>query len=120
MNVRRELRLLGAGCGLLLGLAALTPAASAPPAAAAPSAGARTLPPLPDHLPAWMNSKKGDRVFAKRGSFNFKIYSIPKLAVDLNAVAVGHAMAYEDLVTGHAASLETKTFDRINSVLNHP
>jgi hypothetical protein len=35
---------------------------------------------------------------------------VPKLARDLNAVAVGHAMAYEDLVTGKAAGLETDTF----------
>lgn len=38
----------------------------------------------------------------------------------MNAVAVGHAFAYEDLVTGKANELETKTFDRINWVLKNP
>lgn len=29
-------------------------------------------------------------------------------------------MAYEDLVTGKASTLESQTFSRINGVLNHP
>ncbi len=33
---------------------------------------------------------------------------------------MGHAFAYEDLVTGKAKNLETKTFERINWVLKNP
>jgi hypothetical protein len=94
-------------------------AGHAAPAATADS-GAKPLPPLPEKLPAWMESKKANKIFYKRGRFNFDVYTLKPLARDLNAVAVGHAMAYEDLVTGKAAGLETKTFDRINRVLNHP
>lgn len=82
--------------------------------------GARSLPPLPENLPGWLDNKKANKIFYKRGSFNFDIYNLKPLAKDLNAVAVGHAMAYEDLVTGKAAGLETKTYHRINRVLNHP
>src|SRR5205814_1594688 len=91
--------------------------------AAAPAAGpetARALPPVPQNLPAWLDNKQANKIFYKRGKFNFDIYNLPTLAKDLNAVAVGHAMAYEDLVTGKAATLDRKTFDRINWVLNHP
>lgn len=77
--------------------------------AAAPD---RTLPPLPGELPAWMKSRKLDHRFYKRGPYNFAVYGIRPLARDLNAVAVGHAMAYEDLVTGKVALLETETFER--------
>ena len=38
----------------------------------------------------------------------------------MNALAVGHAFAYEDLVTGKAKDLETKTFNRIDWVLKNP
>ena len=79
-----------------------------------------TLPPLPENLPAWMRGKKKNHIFYKKGPYNFDIYNIKPLAYDLNAVAVGHAMAYEDMVTGKASTLDTQTFDRINWVLNHP
>jgi hypothetical protein len=82
--------------------------------------GAQTLPPPPQNYPAWMKSKKRSHIFYKKGSYNFDIYNVKPLAYDLNAVAVGHAMAYEDMVTGKAITLDTKTFDRINWVLNHP
>lgn len=80
----------------------------------------RVLPVPPDDLPAWMRDRRLNKLFYRRGPYNFAIYNIPSLAYDLNAVAVGHAMAYEDLVTGKAATLETKTFDRINRVLKDP
>ncbi len=80
----------------------------------------RTLPPLPENLPAWLTNRRKNHIFYKQGRYNFDIYNIPRLAYDLNAVAVGHAMAYEDLVTGKAATLDTRTFDRINWVLKHP
>jgi hypothetical protein len=80
----------------------------------------KQLPSVPDNLPGWLDSRQANRVFYKRGGFNFDSYNLKPLAKDLNAVAVGHAMAYEDLVTGKAAGLETKTFDRINWVLKHP
>src|ERR1051325_8153252 len=77
----------------------------------------KALPPLPEHLPGWMKNQQPGKIFYKRGRYNFDVYNIPPLAYDLNAVAVGHAMAYEDLVTGKAATLETQTFERINWVL---
>lgn len=85
-----------------------------------PAANARTLPPLPTNLPSWINNKDRNHIYRKRGRYNDDIYKIQSLARDLNAVAVGHAMAYEDLVTGKAHKLETDTFDRINWVLKNP
>jgi hypothetical protein len=85
----------------------------------APS-GPKVLPPVPDKLPAWMADKNKNHIFYKQGPYNFDVYNIKRLAYDLNAVAVGHAMAYEDMVTGKAATLDTATFDRINWVLKHP
>ena len=81
---------------------------------------AKILPPLPDHLPAWLSGKKKNHIFYRRGRYNFDIYNIKRLAYDMNAVAVGHAMAYEDLVIGKAAGLDTDTFKRINWVLKNP
>jgi hypothetical protein len=92
------------------------PAASAP----AGSAVSRALPALPAKLPDWMDNKQKNHIFYRRGRYNFDVYNLPKLARDLNAVAVGHAMAYEDLVTGKAGTLESKTFERINRVLKNP
>lgn len=89
-------------------------------AAAPPAPGAQTLPPVPDNLPGWLSNKKKNHIFYKRGKYNFDVYEIGPLARDLNAVAVGHAMAYEDLVTGRAAGLETKTYARIDDVLKNP
>ena len=79
-----------------------------------------SLTPLPDSLPDWLHGKKKNHIFYKRGPYNFDIYNLERLARDMNAVAVGHAMAYEALVTGKADSLETQIFDRINWVLEHP
>ncbi len=80
----------------------------------------RRLPPLPAHLPDWLDSGKNNDIFYKRGSYNFAIYSIPALARDMNGVAVGHSLAYEALVTGHAADLESKVFQSIDRVLKNP
>jgi hypothetical protein len=71
-------------------------------------------------IPRWLDSGQSNAVSYKRGRYNFDVYRLPKLARDLNAVAVGHAMAYEDLVTGKARTLETATFGRIRWVLEHP
>ena len=81
-----------------------------------------SLPPLPKNLPTWFKDKKKNHIFYKRGVYNYDIYNIKRLAYDMNAVAVGHAMAYEDLVTGKATGLETDTFNRINwmDVQNQP
>lgn len=84
------------------------------------AAAPRVLPPVPEKLPGWMDNTRKNHIFYKRGRYNFDVYNIESLARDLNAVAVGHAMAYEDLVTGRAAQLETRTFARINRVLNSP
>jgi hypothetical protein len=108
--------------GGLLVLAALVvaDAGGAGAADAPPPAPPRELPALPSNLPGWLDSKRSDRVFHKRGSFNFAVYGLKPLARDLNAVTVGHAMAYEDLVTGKASTLETRTFDRIDWILKNP
>ncbi|GAB4553842.1 MAG: hypothetical protein Tsb0014_47100 [Pleurocapsa sp.] len=84
------------------------------------SAAERELPPVPTNLPKWMNNKDKNHIYRKRGKYNDDIYNIRPLALDLNAVAVGHAFAYEDLVTGKAGELETKTFEKINRVLKNP
>lgn len=80
----------------------------------------RPLPALPENLPTWMNNTKKNHIFYKRGVYNYDVYNVRPLALDLNAVAVGHALAYEDLVTGKADRLETTTFGRINRVLKNP
>lgn len=87
-----------------------------------PNNGNKTaeLPPIPQNLPQWMNNKAKNHIYPQRGSYNNAIYNLPTLALDLNAVAVGHALAYEDLVTGKEKQLETKTFEQINWVLANP
>lgn len=77
------------------------------------------LPPLPANLPGWIRNERQNEVSYTRGKYNFNIYYVPELAKDLNATGVGHSFAYEDLVTGKAKTLETKTFDRIDWVLKH-
>lgn len=85
-----------------------------------PGEGAKALPPVPENLPGWTTNKQRNHLFYRRGKYNFDVYNIDPLARDLNAVAVGHALAYEDLVTGKAAGLETKTYARIVRVLKNP
>lgn len=80
----------------------------------------KALTPLPSGLPSWIWNKKKNHIFYKQAPYNYDIYNIKPLAYDLNAVAVGHAMVYEDMVTGKAATLDTETFNRINWVLKHP
>ncbi|AFZ34260.1 hypothetical protein Sta7437_0665 [Stanieria cyanosphaera PCC 7437] len=80
----------------------------------------KELPPVPQNLPKWMNNKDKNHIYRKRGKYNDDIYNVRPLALDLNAVAVGHAFAYEDLITGKADQLETKTFEKINQVLKNP
>ncbi|NUL81594.1 MAG: hypothetical protein HUU60_02580 [Armatimonadetes bacterium] len=75
---------------------------------------------LQPDLPAWMNSKQADHWARLQARHNDAVYNVPALARDLNAVAVGHAIAYEDLVRGEAETLETKTYDRIWAVLKRP
>lgn len=130
-----------AGSQLALAHVALAPAVGTPTAPAgaeqqgAPHSGphraptaasgvkppaSRELPPLPKNLPGWLDNKKKNHIFYRRGKYNFDLYEIGALARDMNGTAVGHAFAYEDLVTGKAAGLETKTFERINRVLKDP
>jgi hypothetical protein len=116
-----------AGLALVLSFAArdghaqaADPHAPHRPAPAGAASASRALPPLPDKLPGWMGNTKRNHIFYKRGRYNFDVYNIGPLAKDLNAVAVGHAMAYEDLVTRKADRLETKTFERIDRVLKNP
>ena len=103
---------------LLLGSAQVALAQQSSTAATGP--GGRVLPPLPENLPAWLENKQKNHLFYKRGAYNFDVYGLPVLARDLNAVSVGHALAYEDLVTGKAAELESKTYARIDRVLKNP
>jgi len=105
--MRRTLSTFGA-LALLLGL--LAQAGRGTPLAAA----------APERLPSWLENTKKNHIFFKRGRYNFDVYRIGPLARDLNALAVGHAMAYEDLVTGRADRLETRTFERIDRVLKKP
>lgn len=81
---------------------------------------ARGLSPLPANLPQWMDNKQRNHIYRKRGAYNDDVYNVRSLALDLNAVAVGHALAYQDLVTGNADRLEIETFNQINWVLKHP
>lgn len=80
----------------------------------------RALPTAPPNLPKWLSNTRRNHIFIRRGRYNFDVYRIDRLARDLNAVSVGHAMAYEDLVTGRAGGLETDTFARIDRVLKNP
>ena len=80
----------------------------------------QTLQAIPDDIPAWMYNKQRNHIYPQRGVYNNAIYNVRDLALDLNAIAVGHAFAYEDIVTGKAKDLETKTYQKINWVLKNP
>jgi len=80
----------------------------------------QTLQAIPDNIPAWMYNKQRNHIYPQRGVYNNAIYNVRDLALDLNAIAVGHAFAYEDIVTGKAKDLETKTYQTINWVLKNP
>jgi len=91
------------------------------PATGEPANKAVTLPPVPTNLPSWIDNKNTNHIYRKRGSYNDAVYrQVPLLGRDLNAISVGHAFAYEDLVTGKADGLETDTFNRIARVLKNP
>ena len=77
------------------------------------------LPTMPPDMPGWINSPAADSLFYKSASYNWEINSLPAFAKDMYATGVGHAMAYEAMVTGKAPELETKTFATIDWVLRH-
>jgi hypothetical protein len=79
-----------------------------------------SLEPIPDNVPDWIYNKQRNHVYRQRGTYNDAIYNVTPLALDLNAVAVGHAFAYEDLVSGKEKGLETDTFQKIQWVLQNP
>jgi len=79
----------------------------------------QSLPQMPPDLPRWLSAGGADHLFYKPAPYNWAIKRIPKFAQDMYATGVGHAMAYEALVTGRASELETKTFDTINWVLKN-
>lgn len=110
------------GCIALRGAAAAEMKSHAvlPVTAVASAEQPRDLPPLPDNLPSWLENRGRNAIAPKRASHNFAVFNIKPLALDLNAVAVGHAMAYEDLVTGRGGDLDTATFERIDRVLKNP
>lgn len=80
----------------------------------------RSLPEVPTNLPGWLSNRNENHISYTRGKYNFNVYFIPELARDLNAVSVGHSLAYEAMVTGKTAQLETAIYDRIDWVLKHP
>lgn len=67
--------------------------------------------------PSWLDNPGADHLFHKPASYNWAIERIPEFAKDMYATGVGHAMAYEALVTGKADQLETKVFSTIDAVL---
>lgn len=67
--------------------------------------------------PSWLDNPGADHLFYKPASYNWAIERIPDFAKDMYATGVGHAMAYEALVTGKADQLETKVFSTIDAVL---
>lgn len=94
--------------------------AQATPASGLKESSTSTMPTMPSDLPGWINSRGLDEIFYKRGSYNWAIERIPAFAKDMYATGVGHAMAYEALVTGRSAKLETTVFSTINWVLQNP
>lgn len=115
------------GLGLALSLALPTTAAGARAGAsdhqgtvAASRIDPNTLPLLPPNLPSWLSNTRSNEVAGKRGPYNFDVYNIKPLAYDLNAVAVGHSMAYEEMVRGNKNKLEQDTFGKIDRVLKNP
>jgi len=53
----------------------------------------QTLQAIPDNIPAWMYNKQRNHIYPQRGVYNNAIYNVRDLALDLNAIAVGHAFA---------------------------
>ena len=78
------------------------------------------MPTLPTSLPLWLSGRGMDELFYKAAPYNWSINRIPAFAKDMYATGVGHAMAYEALVTGKAGELEEKTFKTIDWVLKNP
>ena len=78
------------------------------------------LPTMPADMPRWINSPGADHLFYKAAPYNWAINRIPAFARDMYGTGVGHAMAYETLVTGRKDQLETRVFDSINRVLQNP
>jgi hypothetical protein len=99
-----------------LGVGALLLGAGSP----AGSADTIVLPPVPQNLPSWIKNRDMNHLFYRSANYNFAVYGVKQLAYDLNAVSVGHAMAYEDMVTGKAGRLETDTYRKIDRVLKNP
>ena len=75
---------------------------------------------MPAGMPGWINNVTADSLFYKPAPYNWNINRMPMFAKDMYATGVGHAMAYEALVTNKSAELETKTFSTIDWVLKHP
>ncbi len=80
----------------------------------------QALEPPPKELPRWMRDPRLGEIYPRRGRYNFDVYRIEPLARDLNAIAVGHSMVYEAIVTGGAERLETQTYAIVDRVLRHP
>ncbi len=74
---------------------------------------------LPE-FPSWMSSKGTDHMYYRSAPYKWAIKNIPDFAADMFGTGVGHAMAYEALVTGKSDILETRIFDKIVFVLKSP
>ncbi len=105
----------------VLGLAAAIASAQGMPGHEMGSgAKSQSLPPMPANMPPWLAAPGADHLFYKAAPYNWSINRIPAFARDMYATGVGHAMAYEVLVTGKAPELETKVFGTIDWVLKNP
>jgi hypothetical protein len=123
-QTRAAFAAIGAGAiwavGLAAGNARVAAAQDAGRGSNPPTTNARPLPTLPADVPAWLRNGQANEVFYKRGSYNFDVYGIRPLAYDLNAVSVGHSMAYEEMVRGNKGRLEADTYNKIVRVLKNP
>ena len=70
------------------------------------------LPAFPEKLPSWIDNKQKNHIFYKRGRYNFAVYNLPKLGTRSERRRRGSRHGLRGLVTGKAAGLETKTFER--------
>jgi len=105
---------------VLIGLALACVALAAAQGHEHHEAQAQTMPTVPSDMPKWFSSPGSDHLFYRPGPYNWSIQRIPMFARDMYGTGVGHAMAYEALVTGRANRLETQVFTTIDRVLHDP
>lgn len=96
--------------------------ATASIAALAILASAQNTKPISTNLPEpdWMKGLGADHLFYKRAPYNWAILKVPNFAKDMFATSVGHAIAYEALVTGRQNELEGSIYNNIYAALKNP